>query len=574
MEHAQLQKKERTVTRNPEQNSASKSEKHAVKEFFLEPCLENLKTEQARLDAEISKYDYRDFQVILNPEDVSDPVFERITTRWLEHVRATTDYLKPLDSLGIEVFKDQLECQSAFPEHSITFSSKIVEEKSLIDASHVAGLATRLAPIIEIRSPKPRLREQIFYMISQGHVGESVDTMIHELVHRHHFQSNQYVDGILTEAQAYFSGIYGNPKNFDVKKIADVLTRKSDEKQAALYEFDPKKTELVLEQVAALYGAGYSYAEVSDILMASSYDHATGCFQPLTTEVERFKSVQNFDETDTEKLHEIYQIHAYNENARARLGLFQTIEKIIPLEKLRELRLEKLRGKLLRPSFFKEGKLFLYNQQFRQRVVCPIDLKYPYDPDGTRTGIAFGFFEVEGQQQPVFRIGTWEATKTEAVMKYPEDDSLEPDYEREQLIDDLRQQVSKISLDNKKDLVLEYAAKTFYDNPLIRTIVRTVITPGEWREVIQGILPKFKEKVVLLTEVLGEDKHGILEKAERTGKKMHSEDIRKLQSYRHVVDSLQTIFDYAGGKPEDYDQEFAQKFRRLEFKLATLLGGS
>lgn len=588
MEHAHLKKNELPPPLNPDHATAPQPENHSIKEFFLEPCLENLHAEQKRLDGDISKYDYRDFQILLNPEDVSDSIFEHITARWLEQVRATTDYLKPLDSLGIEVFKEQLECQPAFPDHSITFASKTVEQKTLVDASRVAGLADRLSPAIEIKSPKPRLREQIFYLISQGHVGESVGTMVHELIHQHHFQTNAQIDGILTEAQAYFSGIYGNPKNFDVKKIAEVLTRKSDEKQAALYEFDSKKTERVLEQVAALYGAGYSYAEVSEILTASSYDLATGCFQPLTTEVERFKSVQNLNESDTEKLHEIYQVHAYNENARARLSLFQTIEKIIPLEKLRELRLEKLRGKLLKPSFFKDGKLFLYSDQFHQRVVCPIDTKYPYDPDGKRTGIAFGFFEVEGQEQPVFRIGTWEATKTEARMKYPEDDVLEPEYEREQLIDDLRQQVSKIPLENKKDLVLEYAAKTLYENPLIRAIVRTVISPGEWRQVIQEILPDFKEKTETLVAALQRlakksqtrtqlrrNTYGIVDVSNHSlDAKAYHEDIRKLQSYRHFVDSLQTIFDYAGDKAEDYDQEFAQKFRQLGFELSTLLGPS
>lgn len=533
------------------------------REDIFAPYLEQLIAERTKLDRAITDYDFRDFQTILNPEDVSDETFETIAASWLDRVRSTTEYLKPLDSLGIRIFAEDLECQPAFPEHSISFSSKTVATKSLLDASHIGGLAQVMAPVIEIGVPKPVLREQLFFMVSQGHVGQACEVLIHELIHRYHFRKHQQIHGILTEAQAYFSGIYGNPEHFSTQRIAEVLTKQPSDTEAALYKFNAKATEAALDQVAALYGMGLSYAEVSDILTASNYDEKTHRFEPLSSKVEDIKRTTGFDQAELKKLHDIYQAHAYNENAKARLALFDAIQESVSLKELRTMRLEKLRGKILRPTFFNEGKRFIFPDQYRQQVICPMDSKYPYDPDTLCTGIAFGSFIKEGHEKPVFAIGRWEAQPNSSKIVFPDTFDAPEDAEQE-FVNDVRQEAASIRFNDKKNLAATYADRTLYEIPLARSILRAIISPEEWKTIIHDSLPDFSEKINLLT--------GVFEGVSLTGLKLDPESIRKLQAYRKTVDSIQTIFDYSGQKPEDFDIKFAEQFRSLEFTLSTLLG--
>lgn len=455
---------------------------------------DELLRERSDIEGELNAFEIRFYDVIFHKEFVDDATFKKILDEWLMLTGEQTTLFAGLDRLGIKIFTDDLDHQEAFPEERITFGSKKIHLQNLRDLQHVGGTAAIYSPVIEIASAKPDVRSQLANIFQYAKLHPSVATLVHELVHRYHANINSDKDSVLSEAQAYFSGILSGEWN--MVDIGKALTSADD---ISLYKFDEKKTLTALQNITELYALGKSDDEIGKLIAHATYDWDTNEFAPLADTLRRLKKKYAIDEIDAQSLTDIYRIHTENQLRRAKLILLQTMDRFFSREDLMELKRQEMRRVIATPPPFDMNGVRVTHEKFLQSVICPGDSAFPYDPSGKRTGIVFGMYPQEHSELPEFGIGLMEAEKSSVQISLAKDEAAIDEY-----ISRLSQYAPHLRIDEKKGLLYRFGiAFSFAPHELSSRVLTALIDKKEAKEMLTELVPHWEDSVsVILAEIM------------------------------------------------------------------------
>jgi hypothetical protein len=514
---------------NPE---TPKDEKESVFERRLGERYDELLAERKDILAELGKYKVRDFDVVTRPDVVDDEKFTAITNNWIAAIKSKTALLQPLDRLGIDIFVDDLTKQPGFTDHQIFFGDEEIKRERIVNLREIGGLAYRGSNTVKIGEHHPNMRVRVSEFLWKGQLSQGVQVLIHELIHRYHLRQNSYLDGILTEAQAYFSGLLTVGEDFSLRRTADVLTRPKSE--GGLYEYDTDKVIAVMSALAELYGLGKSEDEIGDLLARSKFNRKTGTYEPLHTELLETRLAEGAEsDEDSMALYDIYRLHTTNQRLKARLELFKTIEKHYSLVQLREMKLDRLRHIVAYPTYNIDGRP-VPTDDLMQSVVCPIDDEFPYDFDGLRTGIIFGFFPTEGKEKQKFGLGRWEAEGYDGRVDLAEDAK-----QRNQLLTSLAAAAQNIAPEHKLELIYRFmCTKLLDDNETARQIIAALNESETDRQSVTDWLAEsnLAVSIMMCGEVSRMIRRGYLNDLDKEKVKHYSLQLQTLETVRTLLD--------------------------------------
>ncbi len=515
---------------------------------------DELLAEREKLHKELEKFEIRDYGAIYNPEFLDDRGFEKITAAWLQRAETETRFFQPLQDLGIKIFTNDLERQPNFPDEKITFASKEIRRQKIVNLIEEGGHAKIFEPIIELMDPKPPLRDQVNVFLKKGVLHSTVSILVHELIHRYHFKrSPNYVDGVLTEAQAYFSGIFQTGPHFSLTKIARTLTT-PEEESGGLYEYDAGQVVEALKAVATLYGLGMSYDEVSNLIVKSHYDYGKKRFSPLMDVVEKKLKQFHLDEIDSQALDDLYRLYVNNQRLRAQALFFEIIADRFSLQDLRAAYIQMLRQQITFPTYYNaKGRPEYPQKSLVQKAIIPGDDTFPYDPQGKRTGIIFGNFQNQNDAVPTFGLGRWEADASTSAVTL-----AQTPQETKRYLEALRKQAKDIKLEFKESLLLEYENYQMLPNPQAEKVLDALITPEEAKKILHSQAPNLTDDLTQMLEGL--------EKAALTNKK-HA---KKIQAYKQNLESKKRFLAIFKLNIAEEEPTLAEMMNNLEKKISSL----
>lgn len=505
-----------------------------------------LLAEREILSQELEKFEYRDYGIIFNSEVVDDKKIDEVTKEWLKKVRSETRFLEPIDNLGITVFTDDLEKQPNFPKEKITFGSKKVAQENVALLTPGAGFTYTVKHEVEIGGQKPTGRDQLAEFLKNGLIHPTVAAFIHELVHRYHYnRAEGNMSPVLSEAQAYFSGIFMEGPHFSHAGIIDGLV--DPEKD---YGYSSAQVIEAIKTVAGLYSLGKSEDEVADLIIKSSYDSEKNKFTPITGVVENLKKEYRLNEIDMQALDDIYRLHANNQRMKAQLLLYKTLKERFPAESLKESKKEVLKRAISVPQYRQEGKP-VESDKLLQRCVCPMDKDFPYDPDGKRTAVIFGFFPSENKI--VYCVGRYEAEGKESKLELAQSEA-----EIKKYLDILAKQAKILDFDDKAKLLRDFFTEgVSFDNALFLKVLKTLINRDEAQEMLNYFLPSMELSLKIVN-------HEISVFQKHAAKEILEKDLLRIEEYFRQIYSfirMVKVFDMDMG---DVDKEKEVLIKLLE----------
>ncbi|MFH0800114.1 MAG: GNAT family N-acetyltransferase, partial [Pseudomonadota bacterium] len=495
----------------------------------LDDRYEKLLGERERLLDALGRYDVRLYDaVFLGDEERT----ESIAQRWLERARRETGFLAETDRSGIELFGKDMGSQSMLPHRRIEFSSPELRRQQIQDLRPVGGTAG--LSNVRIVHEQPTLSGRLLHFLVFGKLDNITVTVLHELIHI--MQHQAYAeDKLLKEAQAYLSCFFADGSFVGIIKD---LVRPPEEK--GLYHFEHSAARRAVLGIATLYGLGKSWAEIVGLM---SNDEPLSALDAML-EAELHKG--GFDGLDEQALRDIFSLQMRNERMKARLLLFQTIDDMYPAEARKKMKLEIIRGGVLRPIFYADHTGPRSNEA---GVIAPCDEDFPYDPSGRRAGIIFGWFLIDGQWQ--FRFGRYEANGSHsrvALADTPEEESC--------LKDKIRAHAPRIGMRQKEDMVTSgrifLGSENGYEDKETRELMRLMVTRDEARHIFITSADYIAKQLSLMLQELHNGGKG---------------DPEKIGVYTkvfvHLRDQLK-LFDLTF---EDVDPAFAALARELETLL-------
>jgi len=383
-----LQELKRASTEMPDQPDQKEKKRQDV----IERRYDELLAERERLRQAIDTYPKRIYQAAFFEDGVES---RRITESWKTRLRAETQFLDATDTLGIELFVPDLSDQPGYPGTTIEFNPEKMGVDNFITARQVGGLA-HFGSRIEIGVQPISLDDQLLTFIQNEKLGSLEEVFVHEMIHTYHFnQSAQAgISPVLTEAQAYFSGLLYNSDSFNVVDIGNVLTR--DARDGGLYDFDKNLTRQGLELITELYALGKTDKEIADMIAHADSSDEAAAIEELRTIADDLKDELGLDLLDRQAIGDIYRLHSSNERMKALLILNQTIEQFYTKESLIEMVRKLMRERAGSfGNFILDGKTHQVNL-WTEVGIIPDDVHFPYDPGGERHGIGIGRYPKEG----------------------------------------------------------------------------------------------------------------------------------------------------------------------------------
>jgi hypothetical protein len=368
--------------------------RESEKTDIIERRYEELFREQEKLRKAIDTYPRRIYQATFFEGEKSEKKLPEIVRVWKERLREETHFLDVTDRLGIEIFVDDLAHQPNFRGLEIKFDEGEMDWSNKSDSRQIAGLAHG-GKSIEVRLKKTSLREQVKNFWKTEKMSEVEDVFVHEMIHTYHFREvgNRDIPAILTEAQAYFSGIDSSRGHSMVDVGASLI---KPEKIGGLYEYDTKLTIRAVKAITELYALGKTDDEIADMIVEVDPDNEEWGISVFEKTIKEMKDELGIDEIDSQSLVDIYRLHRTNERMKAVLLLHQVINEMYPREDLIEDLQNGLRKRLTSVEKYKLDGHVHDMDISKQLAWTPINEDFPYDPDNERHMIAFGLFPVSG----------------------------------------------------------------------------------------------------------------------------------------------------------------------------------
>ncbi|MFH2062915.1 MAG: hypothetical protein ABIJ46_02050 [bacterium] len=520
---------------------------------------DQLLEERQELVEGLKKFTVREYSVCLRPDIVGQEAFEDAVAEWKERVKKEVDLFRPLERLGIDVFADDLTVQPGFLDHQIVFKSRELLEEQVRYMRSVGGLARTRERRVDVDGPEPDMSQRMLSILFYGRLDDSIGILVHELIHRRHLGKRPNIDGELTEAQAYFSGLLiGERPNFGLAKTAETLVKPKDER--GLYEYDPDRVNEVLMALAELYGLGLGEDEIGDLLVESRFDAQSERYLPLMGRLEQLKEQRGLtDEADAMALYDLYRLHAANQRMRVRLALFEVLDRRFSRDERLGSRRDLLRREFFSPEYCINGRP-VQAGELDQKIVVPCNDKYPYDPDGRRTGIIFGFFPAEGKDDVEFGLGRLEIDGLEgqvALARKGED--------AQEILEDFRSAVKTVDPKLRFELVLNFwRDDLLHEGSLATEMARAMlVTDEDHPALVKLISDQYSERV----EIMLGDALAISESWRRS----QSMERKRLRGYAEAIDSLNLLQSLLGvdfDSQESFSEDLKLLRRTIDEALA------
>jgi hypothetical protein len=420
-----------------------------------------------------------------------------------------------------------------------------------------------LAPVIAFPQERPSARNRLFTLLATGRSDRKIDEFLVRMIRYVHTKQASDFGEIFHISEAYMQGLCGDVSALSTSHIVKKITE--SEKR-----YNHELVEKTVEMCAKLRVAQYSYDEIKAVGKPGWFDAGDEACRKFIEEAQKKLTTEaaQVAQESSQAIDSAIKILAQREVLNARFELFKTFFNVVPPEDIKELRIAVVRNHILRPVMYVDGNEQVIPLSNRQYVVCPANAEMPYDPQGERTGVLFGFFDTikddqsadEQEPQQEFRLVRWETDgQTSKIVSDPfgEDEAL--------YLDVLSTQADQIAFEDKIRLVTDYAGVDVYRNVLVRKVLRSLVLPEDWRKIITLRLPYFEQK---MTHVAQE-----LSRIQAPARLRHWSEthLQRLQGLKKDVDDVRTYFDYAGKRPEDFNQDLAKKMYALGFTLTTYL---
>lgn len=528
---------------SPDAHPVTRENRERIGERFDE-----LREERDRLKKELASFELRDMNMVFFESFSDDAAIRRLADGWMERMRASTDFFAPLDRLNIRLFTDDLAVQPGFPNEQIIFSSGSVRQENIVKIIDGAGRASRTLPRIELIEASPTLRSQLRQMADKGTLTSAASTLVHELVHRRHLRENPETDGILTEAQAYFSGLLGGSQDAGMAAITHNLTQSKSE--SGLYDFDHDNVVEALRMISALHGLGMDAEEMAALIVKSRFDKRRRTFVPMADVLGEKLARAGLDEVDAEQLEHLFRLHVINQRLKGQVLLLRQINETFPLAERRAFQLERIRGMILCPTYYDEnGKSFKPDEQYGQLILAPANEEFPYDPAGLRTGIIFGYFDEARKSPdgpPEFAVGRYEASGTSSRIELATTDE-----EQTHLLEAIRQHAPNVSIEEKGALLMRYHEIGIVLDPVARLAFQALTSPEERREFVADLGKTWEETFAVMA--------GSMRQKIRLQRRGNTDDPleKSVESYRMSIYVFDETVAFAGGSPADLPDDVA-----------------
>lgn len=510
--------------------------------------INELLDERESLFRALEGHNYRQVSALFASEDLyKSPELRNAIEEGLERIRNETEFLRPLDSLGIRVFVDDLENQPSDEELKIEFNSESVQRENMVDMRNIAGRASRFRGRIEVAGYKPPLQHQIAVFLDKGELHPSIQTLIHEMIHWIHYMRNtrNQINGVLTESHAYLAEVIGSRSRRGISDLHKTLT---DPK--GLYEFDETRTMKGLVNVVGLLAQGLSQEEIARLVANSCYDEKRHDFFPLKEKL----NPGHFSSLELQALEDIYKLNLTNQRLKAQFLMYETLKSHFPMEKLKEFQMKDLRRRIAKPIYYKKGAL-VPSEELCQSIICPANAEWPYNSDGLRTGILFGYVENDDRQFE-FALGKLSST--------PKDSTFVPaktSEEQERLLSLIREQAAEITKPDKSHLVNVWFAKYPTSSVLSSKILKAVLS----RDEALSLAHEIKSNILGQIDMMWEGLETFDEEVYLPGQLRE-----KVVSYTNVINRYQELFDLFEIGLAEISPDLAAEFNAIKKELARL----
>jgi hypothetical protein len=538
---------------------------------------DNLLAERQKLLKELSRYDIRDYNIFHNR-----PKFDELETKygltekWLAKVRQETDFLDMTDSLGIEIFKDNLKVQPKFPGFDIIFDSRDVHARNIKEDLRAGGWAGRLDRPVKIGMKSSSLNDQLGYLLNYGGLTPSVEILVHELIHKYHTMHQSQLNKYLSEAQAYFSGILSHK----VGTVDIVKALIQPEKEAGLYRFEPDPAIEAMTTVSGLYALGLSGDKIGDLIKKSEETSVTEVkdkteqkkrvnYFGLTDYFNKIKRKHRITDIQSQALADIYRLHAGNERMKAKLILYQLIEQNVKPEE-RMVDFEYIRTSINIPDYKINGKRFpAFN--YAQQVYYPANEEYPYDSHTVRHGIVFGFFPDKDKQGVDFRLAKLEAGKNDSKLEF-----CDTPEKQEKLLAVLRKAAPSITFESKENALHHF--RNFIhlldageQKKICFEIIKSLVTSEEYDKYLERNI-FYDDKVRMVVKKIEDDLESLIWQS-KNNPSFKFGDIEDKKLFRALgeLDYFEKLIGLFGKTKKDYFEWFCRATAELEALLPPLL---
>ncbi|NQT49594.1 hypothetical protein HQ571_02775 [Candidatus Kuenenbacteria bacterium] len=352
---------------------------------------EEVSTENKKLKEQLAGLESKTNSVgvfLIGESEKSPEKIQQVAENWKKRVREETAFFDSFDELGLDFFKEDLTSQPGFPDTKIIFSAKseAIDSYYKSEGKVPGGLASRVHDQVDIGNEQPSLAHQLRGFLSAGRFDTSTETLLHEMIHRKHINDDEDVSVVLTESQAYFSGMLGGGKT-TLKNIATTLSAKD-----GLYGFDADATIESLRAIAGLYALGKDSQAICDLVTAKDYKKFPmgSMTADFSKHFEQLAEAHGYDDVDEQSLVDIYRLSLENEAIKARLLLFDEVSKVFPVDEIIEKQKGNILQKVFSPSYSVDGVEF-FGEEYGQYAIVPEYSEFCYNDDKKKV-LSFGFF--------------------------------------------------------------------------------------------------------------------------------------------------------------------------------------
>lgn len=429
-----------------------------------------LLSERKKLEAKIAEHDYLVYNRIIFTLPLKR--VEEITEAWKAKVRAQTSFLDPIDQLGIEIFKEDLTDQPNYPNAEIVFEDRDIKKHNVVYDRQVTGKSHVTKERVDILHPNQDLRQQLLGFIENNRISLAMETLIHELVHQYHTHNLHSKKGeeerLLTEAQAWITGSIRSGTRFSMSRVINTFL----ELDAYQFDFDKDKAIDGVSSMVRLQALGVPQDKIAEVLRPSEKSSFDKMHDLLQEKVDN----SGLEEGDLQALDDIYRLQHENDMRKAQVLLCETLDEMVDREKLSNDISTVTQQGINMPPTYVDHQDMRDKLMTKRHVINPATDRFPYNPFGDRTGIAFGPYPDE-KGENVFQFGKWSVIDGSSKFEAVKTQSDEMEY-----LDALREHSKNLSFDVKLQFFnYEIFGQEFTDQ--YKRILRALFTKVDVRKI-------------------------------------------------------------------------------------------
>jgi hypothetical protein len=245
---------------------------------------------------------------------------------WTERMRAETDLLKSADSLGLDMFVDDVTAQPRFAV-PVDIAYEEGGGRQAGHSQNVVGYAEVVGTRLRLAGAAPTRYQQVADFVATGQLNYQVAKLHHELIHKYHFAiaaDPTQVETLVTESHAYSNGIV-EPMSLGTVDETVAHIHKA-------YGLNPDRIRSVTEDILFLQGVGMDPAEIGRII-AGINPAIESSWWMREKVVQPYMEQQGISEAEKKQMIELYLLKVEKDMLRARTMFFDVaVEQLSPEE--------------------------------------------------------------------------------------------------------------------------------------------------------------------------------------------------------------------------------------------------